>query len=84
VVVDEKVEAGTVQELVREAAGALLRELVIFDVYRGKGIESGRKSIALGLILQDNSRTLTEQDIESVVSRVTGRLGETLGASLRD
>jgi phenylalanyl-tRNA synthetase beta chain len=84
VVLDEEVEAMALQAVVREAAGALLRELVIFDVYRGKGVESGRKSIALGLILQDNSRTLTEKDIESVVSRVTGRLGETLGASLRD
>jgi len=84
VVVDEAIEAATIRDVIRTAAGALLRELVIFDVYRGKGVESGRKSIALGLILQDNSRTLTEKDIESVVSRVTGRLGETLGASLRD
>jgi phenylalanyl-tRNA synthetase beta chain len=84
VVVDETITAQRVQDVVHEAAGGLLRELVIFDVYRGQGVESGRKSIALGLILQDNSRTLTEQDIESVVSRVTGRLGETLGASLRD
>jgi phenylalanyl-tRNA synthetase beta chain len=84
VVVDAAVTAERVQDVVRSAAGALLRELVIFDVYRGKGIESGRKSIALGLILQDNSSTLTEKDIEAVVSRVTGRLGETLGASLRD
>lgn len=84
VVVDEKISAAAVQDVVREAAGALLRELVTFDVYQGKGVESGRKSLALGLILQDNSRTLTEQDIESVVSRVTGRLGVTLGATLRD
>jgi phenylalanyl-tRNA synthetase beta chain len=84
VVVDEKIGAAAVQDVVREAAGALLRGLVIFDVYQGQGVESGRKSIALGLILQDNYRTLTEQDIESVVSRVTGRLGVTLGATLRD
>jgi len=84
VVLDARVEAASVREVVRKAAGGLLRDVVIFDVYQGGGIESGRKSIALGLILQDNSRTLTDQDIESVVSRVTGRLGESLGASLRD
>jgi phenylalanyl-tRNA synthetase beta chain len=84
VVLDEKIEADRVLDVVRAAAGGLLRELVVFDVYQGKGVESGRKSMALGLILQDNSSTLTEQEIESVVSRVTGRLGETLGATLRD
>ena len=68
----------------RAAAGELLQELLIFDVYRGKGIETGRKSIAFGLILQDYSRTLTEQDIEAVVAQVTDQLEEKFGATLRD
>ena len=84
VVVDAGIEAAELREVAGEAAGELLQEVVIFDVYQGKGVETGRKSIALGLILQDYSRTLTEQDIESVVGRVTDRLGEKLGASLRD
>jgi phenylalanyl-tRNA synthetase beta chain len=84
VVVDADIEAAALRAVTEEAAGELLQEVVIFDVYQGKGVETGRKSIALGLILQDYSRTLTEQDIESVVSRVTDRLGEKLGASLRD
>jgi len=61
----------------------LLQELVFFDVYQGKGIETGRKSIAFGLILQDYSRTLTEQEIEAIVARVTGRLHDQFGATLR-
>jgi phenylalanyl-tRNA synthetase beta chain len=56
----------------------------IFDVYQGRGIETGLKSIAFGLILQDNSRTLTEQDIEAVVEKVTMQLGDKFGATLRD
>jgi phenylalanyl-tRNA synthetase beta chain len=84
VVVDADIEAAALRTVAEEAAGELLQDVVIFDVYQGKGVETGRKSIALGLILQDYSRTLTEQDIESVVSRVTDRLGEKLGASLRD
>ncbi len=84
VVVDADIEAAELRTVTEEAAGALLQEVIIFDVYQGKGVETGRKSIALGLILQDYSSTLTEQDIESVVSRVTDRLGEKLGASLRD
>ncbi|MEZ5541013.1 MAG: phenylalanine--tRNA ligase subunit beta [Pseudomonadota bacterium] len=83
-VVDADIAAEAVLAEVRAAAGELLRELVIFDVYQGQGVEKGRKSMAFGLILQDNSRTLTEQDIEGAVGRITARLGETLGASLRE
>ncbi|MGB5180500.1 MAG: phenylalanine--tRNA ligase subunit beta [Gammaproteobacteria bacterium] len=84
VVVDDSLSVADLQTAVQQAAGDLLQELLIFDVYRGKGIETGRKSIAFGLILQDYSRTLTEQDIEGVVTQVTDRLGKEFGATLRD
>ena len=84
VVVDAGLQAGELEAAVRAAAGNLLQEIQIFDIYQGKGIETGRKSIAFGLILQDNSRTLTEQDIEAMVVRVTERLGDKFGATLRD
>jgi phenylalanyl-tRNA synthetase beta chain len=84
VVVDEEVSAAAVMDCVRESAGALLRELVVFDVYRGKGIPNGRKSLAIGLILQETSRTLTDQDVEEVVERVVGRLRHDLRATLRE
>jgi phenylalanyl-tRNA synthetase beta chain len=83
VVVDVNITAADLRRVVAEAAGGRLQEMVFFDVYQGKGVETGRKSIAFGLILQDYSRTLTEQDIESIVARVTGRLGEEFGATLR-
>ena len=83
-VVDAGLSSGELAAAVREAAGTLLQELVIFDVYQGKGVETGRKSIAFGLILQDYSRTLAEQDIEGVVTGVTDFLKEKYGASLRD
>ena len=84
VVVDETLGVAELQAGVEAVAGELLQELLIFDVYRGKGIETGRKSIAFGLILQDYSRTLTEQDIEAVVAQVTDQLEEKFGATLRD
>jgi phenylalanyl-tRNA synthetase beta chain len=84
VVVDNDLGAAELQAVVELAAGDLLQTLLIFDVYRGQGIETGRKSIAFGLILQDYSRTLTEQDIEAVVTQVTDQLGEKFGATLRD
>jgi phenylalanyl-tRNA synthetase beta chain len=84
VVVDAEVPADVLRSAVEGLAGDLLREMVIFDFYQGKGIESGRKSIAFGLILQDSSRTLTDEDVETVVTRVTGGLRERLGATLRE
>jgi phenylalanyl-tRNA synthetase beta chain len=84
VVVDNDLGVAELQAAVEQAAGELLQALLIFDVYRGKGVETGRKSIAFGLILQDYSRTLTEQDIEAVVTQVTEQLGKKFGATLRD
>jgi len=84
VVVDAGLQVDALRAAVREIAGDLLQEVVIFDVYQGKGIETGRKSIAFGLILQDNSRTLAEQDVEAVVTDVTDRLAKEFGATLRD
>src|SRR5690606_12176811 len=70
-VVDEKVSAGELIERARAAAGELLQHLVVFDVYRGTGVDSRRKSIGLGLILQGTSRTLTDADADQLVHSVT-------------
>jgi phenylalanyl-tRNA synthetase beta chain len=84
IVTDLEVTAAELQAEVQRSAGALLKEMVIFDVYQGKGIETGRKSVAFGLILQDSSRTLTDDDVEVVVSRVTESLNKKFGAALRE
>jgi len=84
IVTDAAVTASDLLAEVRASAGALLKDIVLFDVYQGKGIESGRKSVAFGLILQDSSRTLTDADVEVVVSRVTESLNKKFGAALRE
>jgi phenylalanyl-tRNA synthetase beta chain len=83
IVTDLEVTAAELQTEVKRSAGTLLKEMVIFDVYQGEGIETGRKSVAFGLILQDSSRTLTDDDVEVVVSRVTESLNKKFGAALR-
>jgi phenylalanyl-tRNA synthetase beta chain len=70
-------------ERVREVAGAYLVDVIVFDVYRGKGIDATGKSIGLGLILQDASRTLTDADADKVVSSVTHDLQRELDATIR-
>ena len=71
-------------ERVSVAAGSLLKQLTAFDVYQGKGVELGRKSIALGLILQDLSRTLTDDDADRVVQAVVRDLSSNLDARIRE
>ena len=84
VLIDEAVSVEQLREQVHTAASSLLREVVVFDVYRGPGIESGRKSVALGLILQDKKRTLTDEDTDRVIASVRKALSQGLGAGFRE
>jgi phenylalanyl-tRNA synthetase beta chain len=84
IVIDEGVPLAVLRENVTVSASGLLSELRVFDVYRGAGVETGRKSIALGLILQDSSRTLTDVDADAVVTAVVARLRDVLSATIRD
>ncbi len=83
IVVDEAVSARAIQDCVRQHGGELLREVRLFDVYRGKGVPEGRKSLALGLILQDFSRNLTDNVVEETVSGIIAGLAEQFDATLR-
>ncbi|MEX0733737.1 MAG: phenylalanine--tRNA ligase subunit beta [Steroidobacteraceae bacterium] len=84
IVVDESVTLDELRESVNLAAKGLLRELNVFDVYRGKGVEPGRKSIALGLILQETSRTLTDGEADAVIAAVIERVKGDLKAGIRE
>ncbi|MEM6987054.1 MAG: hypothetical protein AAF499_10990 [Pseudomonadota bacterium] len=82
-VMDKAIPVQGLLEVVKQHAGATLEELIVFDVYTGVGVRDGCKSVALGLILQDFSRTLSEQDADAVVSRVLENVAKELGATLR-
>jgi phenylalanyl-tRNA synthetase beta chain len=84
VVVAGQVTVGALLDCVRRSAGALLTDLVVFDIYRGRGIAEGFKSVALGLNLQDVSRTLTDGDTDAVVARVVADLEREHSATIRD
>ena len=60
-----------------------LQEVVLFDEYRGPGLETGTKSLAMGLILQEVSRTLTDSEADSVVAEALEALGRECGARIR-
>ena len=82
-VVADEVPWQAISATVRTAVGPLLRDLVLFDRYVGAGVESGQKSLAMGLILQDNSRTLTDRDVEGVVSGVVAAIERDHDARIR-
>ncbi|HED39501.1 MAG TPA: phenylalanine--tRNA ligase subunit beta [Chromatiales bacterium] len=84
VIVDENVSSQSIRDCIKIAAGERLQELQLFDLYQGKGVDSGRKSVALGLTLQEFSRTLTDTEIDSVVVGVLSSLNKNLGATLRE
>ena len=83
IVVDETVAAQAVYDCIHQRGGELLRNVYLFDVYRGKGVPEGRKSLALGLILQDFSRNLTDHIVEETVSGILAGLTEQFDATLR-
>ncbi len=82
-VVDISVPVATLMGEVRSAAGGYLRDLTLFDVYTGKGIDPKRKSLSLGLTFRDQSRTLGDEDVNPAVAQVIDLLEKNYNAELR-
>ncbi|ELL0558930.1 phenylalanine--tRNA ligase subunit beta [Vibrio vulnificus] len=84
VVVDEAVASGNIVNACLEVGGEFLKAAKLFDVYVGKGVEEGKKSLAIALTLQSNERTLEDADIAGAVDAIVAHVSEKFGASLRD
>ena len=82
-VVPESTPWAALEACLKRTLGSLLRESQLFDVYRGPGLEPGTKSLAMGLILQDLSRTLTDHDADRAVADAVDALQRDCGAQLR-
>jgi len=83
VAVDEHVEVGALVDAAREAAGELLREARVFDVYRGEQVGAGRKSVAIHLSFQSPERTLTDEEAAEARARIVDALAAQFDAELR-
>jgi len=84
IVVDDSVPAGDLLAVVREQAGEHLTSLRIFDVYQGDAIAKNKKSLALGLTWQHPSRTLSDQEVNAIISSCVNALHEQFNANLRE
>ncbi len=84
IVVDDQVSAEELVSAVASSAPDLIRDVRIFDIYKGDRIEAGRKSVAIGLILQETSRTLTDEDADTAMAAAIAELEKKFAAYLRD
>lgn len=83
ILVNQAIPAEQIQDTIKTVAGNWLQNVFIFDVYQGKGISSGLKSIALALILQHPTRTLVDDEVAALMERIIVALKGQLGAELR-
>ena len=83
-IVSSETEAQAVQKTISQAAGGALAELQLFDVFRLKGVDSGKKSLAFGLTVQEFSRTLTDREVDALIDGVIKEVSEKHNAKLRD
>ncbi|MBR5125484.1 MAG: phenylalanine--tRNA ligase subunit beta [Oscillospiraceae bacterium] len=79
----EEITVAQAEEVITAAAGKLLRDIRLFDIYRGVGVPEGKKSMAFSLALRADDRTLTDTDSEAVVAKVLAAVKEKLDATLR-
>jgi len=84
VIVDDSVTADELVNAVAASSDGLIQDVRIFDIYKGAGIEAGRKSVAIGLILQETSRTLTDDDADGAMVAAVKKLEDEFAAVLRD
>lgn len=82
-IVGEKVSAREVEAVIRKAGGEILREVELFDVYRGDSIPAGKKSLAYALTFQTDERTLTDGEVAKIQARIVKSAERELGAMLR-
>jgi phenylalanyl-tRNA synthetase beta chain len=83
-IIDKKVEAASIINVIRKAGGKILNNIDVFDVYVGDKIENDKKSIAFALTFQDENKTLTDDEVNAVFNNIIKEVENKLGAILRN
>ncbi|MCI8590192.1 MAG: phenylalanine--tRNA ligase subunit beta [Clostridiales bacterium] len=82
-VCDEALEVGRIEEIIRQTGGKRVEEITLFDIYRGAQVGEGKKSVAYSITMRAPDRTLTDEEADKTAAKITKRLYEELGISLR-
>ena len=83
-VVDEEMAVGDIEKVIKGAGGKLLRDIKLFDVYRGHQLGEDKKSVAFALTYRHDDKTLTDEDVSKVHDKILNALKEKLNVTLRD
>jgi phenylalanyl-tRNA synthetase beta chain len=81
--IDKAIRYADIEKVAFETERKLLREVNLFDVYEGKNLDAGKKSYAVSFTLQDSGKTMTDQQVDQIMTRIQAAMAEKLGASLR-
>ena len=81
--IDKSVQFEQIEQIARQTEKKLLRSVELFDVYEGKNLPAGKKSYAVNFILQDESKTLTDKQIDAIMTKLINNIKQKLGAELR-
>jgi phenylalanyl-tRNA synthetase beta chain len=84
ILLDENIPVAEILAVINETSSDLVKETQLFDIYQGKGVAKGIKSVAFGLILQEFSRTLTDSDVDSEIENIVSALNQQFAATLRE
>ena len=84
ILIDESVPAAEILSVIKATSSDLVKETQLFDIYQGKGVDKGAKSVAFGLILQEFSRTLTDRDVDTEIENIVSALNQQFAATLRE
>ena len=82
-IVNKSIASSSIENVIKSAAGKFFKDIRIFDVYEGKGIEEEKKSIAISVSWQSITQTLKDSDIDSAVERIVNSMKKELGGELR-
>ncbi len=81
---DEDIQVGDIESIIKEQGKAILEKVQLFDVYRGKQVAEGKKSVAFALTYRDKNKTLTDEDVAKVHDKALEALKEKVNAVLRE
>ncbi len=84
ILIDSEISLQTLQATIRSAAGELLTDLWLFDVYQGDNVPEGQRSLAFALVWQDLNQTLSDEAVKTTTDKVVAALSEQHNAQLRD